>query len=95
MSYIINLSLESFVRLVCPFSTLYTTLPQTSIKEKVIDLIERIFKKTFKKEGNIYMRFVNKFYRYIVGIPTGTNCAPPVADFFFILLRKIFHDFSF
>ena len=36
---------------------------------------------------NIYIRFGTKLYRQIVGIPMGTNCAPPVADFFvFILL---------
>ena len=31
---------------------------------------------------NIYIRFGNKLYRKIVGIPMGTNCAPLVADFF-------------
>ena len=35
---------------------------------------------------NIYSRFGNKLYRQIVGIPIGTNCAPLVADLFFILL---------
>ena len=30
---------------------------------------------------NIYIRF-GKFYRQIVGIPMGTNCAPLVADLF-------------
>ena len=36
--------------------------------------------------GNIYIRFGNKLYRQIVGIPMGTNCAPlvHVADFFLI-----------
>ena len=29
---------------------------------------------------NIYIRFGNKLYRLIVGIPMGTNCAPLVAD---------------
>ena len=29
---------------------------------------------------NTYMRFGFKFYRQIVGIPMGTNCAPLVAD---------------
>ena len=28
---------------------------------------------------NIYIRFGNKLYRQIVGIPMGTNCAPLVA----------------
>ena len=31
----------------------------------------------------IYIRFGNKLYRQIVGIPTGTNCAPLVAECFF------------
>ena len=31
------------------------------------------------------VRFGTKLYRLIVGIPIGTNCAPPVADLFFIL----------
>ena len=39
---------------------------------------------------NIYIRFGTKLYRHIVGIPMGTNCAPLVADLFFILLRKRF-----
>ena len=31
---------------------------------------------------NIYIRFGTKLYRHIVGIPTGANCAPLVADLF-------------
>ena len=31
------------------FSTLYTTLPHNLIKEKPVDLIERAFKKVYKK----------------------------------------------
>ena len=34
------------------FSTLYTTLPHTLIKEKLIDLLERTF---YKKEGKLYI----------------------------------------
>ena len=34
---------------------------------------------------NILIRFGSKLCRYIVGIPMGTNCAPPVADFFVLL----------
>ena len=37
---------------------------------------------------NIYIRFVNKLYRQIVGIPMGTNCAPLVADLFFYFVMK-------
>ena len=37
------------------FSTLYTTLPHNLIKEKLLDLIERAFKKIFKNEGTLYL----------------------------------------
>ena len=39
------------------FSTLYTTLPHNTriIKEKLLDLIERTFKKIFKDEGTLYL----------------------------------------
>ena len=46
------------MRLVCSlliFSTLYTTLPHNLIKEKLLDLLERAFKKIFKKEGMLYL----------------------------------------
>lgn len=31
---------------------------------------------------NIYIRFGDKVYRQVVGIPMGTNCAPLIADLF-------------
>ena len=37
---------------------------------------------------NIYIRFGSKFYRQIVGIPMGTNCAPLVADLFLFFMRE-------
>ena len=37
---------------------------------------------------NIYIRFGNKLYRQIVGIPMGTNCAPLVADLFLFFFMK-------
>ena len=37
------------------FSTLYTTLPHNVINEKLLDLIERAFKKIFKNEGTLYL----------------------------------------
>ena len=37
-------------------STLYTTLPHSLIKDKLIDLIER----TFKKEGSSYLTCNNR-----------------------------------
>ena len=40
--------------------------------------------------GNIYIRFGTKLYRQIVGIPMGTNCAPPVADLFLFCYERDF-----
>ena len=31
---------------------------------------------------NINVRFGNKIYRQVIGIPMGTNCAPLIADLF-------------
>ena len=39
---------------------------------------------------NIYIRFGNKLYRDIVGIPMGTNSAPLLADLFLFLYEKDF-----
>ena len=38
----------------------------------------------------IYLRFGNKFYIQIVGIPIGTNCAPVVADLFLFCYERDF-----
>ena len=40
----------------------------------------------------IYIRFGTKLYRQIVGIPIGTNCAPPVADLFLYCYERNFMD---
>ena len=37
------------------FSTLYTTLPHNLIKEKVLDLIEWVFKRALKNYGSLYL----------------------------------------
>ena len=37
---------------------------------------------------NIFNKFGNKFYRQIIDIPTGTNCAPLVADLFLFCYVK-------
>ena len=39
---------------------------------------------------NIYIRFDNKLYRQIVGIPMGANCAPLVADLFLFCYERDF-----
>ena len=108
------------------FSTLYTTMQHNLIKEKILELIERTFKRAFKIYGslfwpvmterffftssdqsrytlwscqnvcdalsyllyNIYIRFVTKLYRQIVGIPIGTNFAPLVAVLFITATKE-------
>ena len=39
---------------------------------------------------NIFIRFGTKVYRQVVGIPTGTNCAPLVADLFLFCYERSF-----
>ena len=39
---------------------------------------------------NIFIRFGSKLYRQNVGIPFGTNCAPPVADLFLFCYERDF-----
>ena len=56
------------------------SLPLTNLKsictcQNVCDALSYLL-------DNIYIRFVSKLFRQIVGIPIGTNCAPLVADLF-------------
>ena len=39
---------------------------------------------------NIFIRFGTKLYRQVVGIPSGTNCAPMVADLFLFCYERDF-----
>ena len=39
---------------------------------------------------NIFVQFVTKLYRQVVGIPMGTNCAPLVADLFLFCYERDF-----
>ena len=39
---------------------------------------------------NIYIRFGNKLYRQIVGIPMGTNCDPLVVNLFLFCYERDF-----
>ena len=39
---------------------------------------------------NIFIRFGSKFYRQIVGIPMGTNCASLVVDLFLFCYERDF-----
>ena len=49
---------------------------------------------TLRKKGflldNIFIRFGTKFYRQVVKIPMGTNCAPLVADLFLFCYERDF-----
>ena len=40
--------------------------------------------------NNIFVRLGTKLYRQVVGIPTGTNCAPLVADLFLLCYERDF-----
>ena len=40
--------------------------------------------------GNIFIRFGSNFYRQILDIPMGTNCAPLVADLFLFCYDRDF-----
>ena len=40
--------------------------------------------------NNIYIRFGNKLYRQIVGIPMGINCSPLVAVLFLFCYERDF-----
>ena len=51
----------------------------TYLSTSVLDLLD-----------NIYIRFGNKLYRQIVGIPMGTKCVPVVgADLFYFAMKEI------
>ena len=39
---------------------------------------------------NVFIRFGTKLYRQIVGIPMGTNCAPPIAYLFLFCYERDF-----
>ena len=39
---------------------------------------------------NIFIRFVTKLYRQVVGIPMSTNCAPLFADLFLLCYERDF-----
>ena len=39
---------------------------------------------------NVYVRFGNKVYRQIAGIPMGTNCAPLKTDLFLNCYQSVY-----
>ena len=56
----------------------YTCLTCTELCEAFTFLME-----------NIYVQFHGMVYQQIVGIPMGINCAPLIADFFYIVTRGV------
>lgn len=98
------------------FSTLYTSIPHKSLKERISWCVKEAFKSSKKsfisvyknsarwtdkpKKGtkhydceeiiemiswlidNIYIKFGDKCFRQIIGIPMGTDCAPFLANLF-------------
>ena len=41
---------------------------------------------------NIFVMFGGRVFQQTVGIPMGTNCAPLLADLFFLFVGGIFHS---
>ena len=74
------------------FSTLYTSLPHHLMKDKLIDSINRTFidDALVYLLNNIFITFGTKLYRQTIGIPTGTNCAPLVAELFLFCYERDF-----
>ena len=46
----------------------------------------------FNPLDNINIRFGTKLYRKNIGIPMGTNCAPPIVDLFLYCYERDFMD---
>ena len=53
-------------------------------------MIQWLSCKVVNIHDNVYIRFGNKLYRQIVGIPMGTNCAPLEADVFLFCYKRDF-----
>ena len=45
---------------------------------------------TFLLDNNFFFGFGTKLYRQVVGIPMGTNCAPPIANLFLFCFERDF-----
>ena len=69
------------------FSLLQTTEDTTFGLVRLYVMHYRIFL------DNIYIRFSNKFYRQIAGIPMGTNSASLVADLFLFCSERDFMSY--
>ena len=51
---------------------------------------QKVWDALFYLLDNIFIRFGTKLYRQTIGIPMGTNCAPPVADLFLFCYQRDF-----
>ena len=54
-----------------------------------LDVIAMSLSPVFPEPGP-YVRFGDAVYRQVIGIPTGTNCAPLVADLFLYCYERDF-----
>ena len=57
-----------------------------NIKDIICGHVRKCVRLSIILLDNIFLRFVSKLYRHIVGFPMGTNCVPLAADFEFVLL---------
>ena len=69
--------------LACNEKCLFFTSEQP--KRFILWSCQKVFDAPHYLLDNIFIRFASKLYRQIVGIPTGTNGAPLVEDFFVLL----------
>jgi hypothetical protein len=71
-------------------SYLVVSYSRTSIVIHDSDSTHKYFEVDIKEMGfliyNIFVVFGNQIFQQTVGIPMGTNCAPLLADIFFIFL---------
>ena len=79
------------------FSSLYVTLPHSLIKEKkLVDMIERAFKKFYKNEGTLYLACNNRKAFFTSTDHRGYTLwsCQNVCDAFLYLLDNIYIRFS-
>ncbi len=77
------------------FSTLYTTIPHSKLKDKLRELFQPCFIKTNDQRRykylvlgrDIFVMFGGRVFQQTVSIPMGTKCVPLLADYSFIRVR--------
>ena len=63
-------------------------LPQKNLKKCHAWSRQNVFDELTFLLDNIFIRFGTKFYRQVVEIPMGTNCAPLIADLFLFCYER-------